>query len=466
MASLSMKGIISALDPIADWQPRTIGDIARRLRWQQHIPNNLEEPQRPISLRAVGHRVMGPQTVQLRFLSYNTYLLPGFDIPLGRWLDDTIGWDALAWFGIPFGGGLLAPLGIASIPGLTLGSMLKVAGWTPSKVIKKIPGKDLNDVFRIKGKPTLDQRASAIGQHLVGANIYDVCCFSEVWMEDARHRVVDALDGSWQHKVGPDESGEWTSLGAGLLFLNRKGSVVKHENLIYSNRGSRQRDSDAWANKGIMLNVLQLPIGQLEVFQTHLYYGDGMPIFDKPTKDEQLSVWRAELRELADFYRAHHNPRNVAIITGDFNMNGADTNGQFAEISREMTEINFRDIWCYSAYRHGSGLTCRYTDGEDKDNEQNFDKQCGAPLAVQDSNSPLITTYCWNDGDQVAPSNDGVGRLDYIWVENPTQQHTYNLEVSRVLRRPFPFHTSGKDEEQEYLSDHMGLDCTLFLTPR
>lgn len=463
---ISLKDIRTALDPIADWQPNSVMEIARRLRWELHAPNNLEEPEKPISLRDIGDRVKGPQTDQVHLLSYNTYLLAGFDLPLGRWLDNLIGWDALSWFGIPFGGALLAELGLASIPGLALETILKEAGWTPSKIIQKITGKDLNDLARIAAKPTLDQRASAIGQHVIGTNVYDVCCLSEVWMEDARNRIVNSLDQNWQHQTGPNDSGDWTILGAGLLFLHRKGVLVDHKELVYSNRGIRQRDPDAWTNKGVMLNVLQFPAGKLEVFQTHLYYGGGIPISPDPTSEERRAVWESELTDLVNFVRANHDPRNVAIITGDFNMDGAKTNEEFADIVRHMDEINMRDVWKYGVYRHGTGLTCRYTDGDESGHEQNFDNECPPPLPMQDSAWPTLTTYCPNDSEQVGSYKQGVGRLDYMWIENPTREHTYRLEVSRMLRRPFPFHTSGGNTQQGYLSDHMGLDCMLFLSRR
>ena len=38
-----------------------------------------------------------------------------------------------------------------------------------------------------------------------------------------------------------------------------------------------------------------------------------------------MQVWRDELGELAAFYRQHHRPENVAILTGDFNMSGTDS---------------------------------------------------------------------------------------------------------------------------------------------
>ena len=290
MKNYSLKTIQAALDPVTEWRPKTILDTARRLHWERHLPTTLDEPLRPISLRHIAGRIGGPQTERLRFLSYNTYLLTGFSPPIGRWIDDTIGWDALSWFGIPYGGALLAILGIVPIPGLALGAVLKAAGLTPSKVIKQVTNIDLNDLGRIGGKPTLNQRADVIGRHLVGSNVYDVCCLSEVFAEDTHKRILSSLDNTWDHRMGPDASGAWTIIGSGLLFLARKWPIVRQASIVYAERGNKQRDSDAWANKGILLNVLRLATGDLEIFQTHTFYGAVFLIYrgHHPTNAERL----------------------------------------------------------------------------------------------------------------------------------------------------------------------------------
>lgn len=470
MKNYSLKTIQAALDPVTEWRPKTILDTARRLHWERHLPTTLDEPLRPISLRHIAGRIGGPQTERLRFLSYNTYLLTGFSPPIGRWIDDTIGWDALSWFGIPYGGALLAILGIVPIPGLALGAVLKAAGLTPSKVIKQVTNIDLNDLGRIGGKPTLNQRADVIGRHLVGSNVYDVCCLSEVFAEDTHKRILSSLDNTWDHRMGPDASGAWTIIGSGLLFLARKWPIVRQASIVYAERGNKQRDSDAWANKGILLNVLRLAAGDLEIFQTHTFYGGGLPNLSGPSSQERRAVTQKELDELVAFYHLHHNVKNVAIITGDFNLNGADVTGDYSHIERTFAKINMRDAWMYPGqlHRNDGGYTCRYTDGSDSENEKDF-SNVGAVLAEQDPALSMLTTYCKDDvpgkGYAPPPTREGTGRMDYIFVENPTPEHAYHLDVSRILRRSFPQKTDDGGEQELFLSDHMGLDCTLFLSP-
>lgn len=478
----SMLDIRAALDPIPDWQPQTLLDVARRLRWEHHVPSNRDEPQRPVSFRHIAERIAGPRTERLRFLSYNTYVLPGFSPPIGRWIDDTIGWDALSWFGIPAGGGaLLAYLGIVSIPGLVAGEILKELGWTPSKVLKDVANIDLDALVHIGAKPTRKQRADVIGRHLIGVNVYDVCCLCEVFDEEVRKRILGTLDASWDHCVGPDESGAWKVLGSGLMFLARRWPIVRHEQLKFSNVGDHKRDSDAWANKGILLNVLKMGAGELEIYQTHTFYGGGLEIVSDPSPEEQRAVRRAviraELDEIINFYNNHHNPRNVAVITGDFNLNGVDVNGEYADLARAFQKINVRDAWTYSGqgHRNDAGYTCRYTDGPEDENEKNFDNEIGGKrkLLEQDAStqaSKMLTTYCEDDAVpenyQSMSPRTGAGRMDYVFIENPTAEHSYRLDVSRILRRPFPWETHDGDQHELFLSDHMGLDCTFFITPR
>jgi hypothetical protein len=499
----NLKDVIAALDPIADWWPQGLRELSRRLRWEvgwqgagplsyralkrtvggdslrqtlhaidsNNPPRSLRQayerlgfpvgggvtrlPNGPISLRKIIRRIKAPETVALRFLSYNTYLLPGLQIPFGRWVDDAIGWDALSWFGIPFGGALLATLGLVSIPGVALAIILKQAGFTPSKVIKRVTGIDLNGIS-IKAKPARDERATELGAVLAA---YDVCCLSEVFTNDSRERIMAGLRGAqWRATTGPDESGAWILASSGLFFLVKSRGITHTEQMIFANRGERLRDSDAWSNKGVLLNVIDVGIGQLELFQTHLFYGGGIPLGAEPSEDDRVAVWRNELAQVADFYRRHHQPQNVALITGDFNMSAADVR-HYAELRRTMDGLNLHDLWAWDVYSHNpsEGHTCRFTDGDEAGWWRDFRPVCAPPEAGQPPQ------YCDDYRFHPAPPR-GVGRYDYIFAERPTAAHRYNLEVSRLLRRPFPRRQTTGGEG--YLSDHLGLDLTMYLSPR
>jgi hypothetical protein len=49
--------------------------------------------------------------------------------------------------------------------------------------------------------------------------------------------------------------------------------------------------------------------------------------------------------------------------------------------------------------------------------------------------------------------------IDYIFIERPSRDHSFNLDISRLRRRLFP--RDQPTEGQYFLSDHLGLDVTL-----
>ncbi len=500
MAPYSLQDLAAALEPV--WRPTRARALVRRVRWldgwQGNGPLSLraldrttgkttlgdslasldggrpwslkgayesldfpvgrgltELPGGAVSLRRASERVLGGDVVRLRFLSQNTYLLQGLQIPLDRWIDDAVGWDALAWFGLPWGGALLAALNLTSVANLAIAEIPALFGWTPSKVIRFLTGIDLGGV-KIGAKPALEERASEYGSALSG---YDVCCLCEVWTEDSRHRIFDGLDRHlWRSSIGPDGSGDWTLAGSGLFFL-AKLPIVRTETMVYSNLGKRLRDSDAWSKKGAMLNVLDLGFGHLELFQTHLFYGGGLKVVAEPSTEDRMSVWSAELEELAAFIRRHHQPENVALLTGDFNMRGGDAH-EYGKLRHAMDALDLHDPWAWDVYGNNpsEGLTCRYTDTEPL--VRTFDAEC---RYQPDGDVGQICDDRFEDFKSPRPPF-GVGRYDFLFAERPKREHRYSLEVSRVLRRPF--RRARITDGESFLSDHLGLDATLFLRPR
>jgi hypothetical protein len=422
-------------------------------------------PPGPVSMAQVASRVVGTAVRPIKLLSYNTYLLPGLELPIRKWIDQG-GWGSLGTFGVPFNGALLDLLGI-EIPGaaLALGALkalLEEAGWTPSRVIEEVLGVQLT--VRIASKPALDQRASALGPVIAD---YDLCCLSEVWTEDSAARILAGLQAvhnePWTSVLGPGDHGDFVFLGSGLDFAAKRFPVTRTDRLIYADRGDRRHDADAWSNKGAMFNAIDVGVGELELLQTHLCYGGGIPLkvdgFRNPTDSERLAVWHSELDQLTDFFRSNHRKTNVAIITGDFNMDGVNV-GQYAELRQRMDKLGLQDAWAWDAHDHlpSEGQTCRYTDDDKSGWDRTFDAVCDSLNA-----GPRGRDYCADNRYKARPKQ-GVGRFDYLWVTRPTPEHRYRLELSRILRRPFSW---GREVDGEtYLSDHLGLDVVLLVSPQ
>src|SRR6185437_10058095 len=100
-------------------------------------------------------------------------------------------------------------------------------------------------------------------------------------------------------------------------------------------------DSDFYAHKGVMLTEIITPHGTVEVYSTHLFFGGGVPAgikaainavtpfeahISESDADERFATQLNEVNELIAFFHDLHHDENVAIICGDFNIDGSDPN--------------------------------------------------------------------------------------------------------------------------------------------
>jgi hypothetical protein len=213
-------------------------------------------------------------------------------------------------------------------------------------------------------------------------------------------------------------------------------------------------DDELWARKGVLLARINMGVGTIDLYLTHLYSGEGLladaPWYVKlalpgaatmpPTNEEREDVRSAQLRELADFIRDTHRPQNVAVLCGDLNIDARGGPGAFRGLEqlRELTaERDLIDIWVFQR-EADPGFTIG-----------NFGTICDVLQSDR--------RFC---ADPTAPDLGGAHRIDYLFIERPQAQHSFMLDVTRVRRRPFQWST--EDGIQLFMSDHLGLDCTLF----
>jgi hypothetical protein len=338
--------------------------------------------------------------------------------------------------------------------GITPLKLLEMLGIDPVDALAKcgfgiaqILGADISDPLRIGAKPALEQRAKEIGEELVkpgqlASHIknYEIVSLNEVWFDEALKTIKSKTPG-YRHIPGPSKTGSKALKGCGLLQLVKNRNVTETGYLVFSNRGDEFRDADYWASKGILLSRIDVGVGTIDLYSTHLYSGDGLLDFPelglgKLSENEKGRYRNAQLDEFVEFFRKTHITSNVAIFCGDFNIVAENR-----DLISKMNSINLEDC----AIRYGD--TGGTHGGEDK----------GADRFAGICDLPVSSPYC--------PYTGGVRggeRIDYIFIEKPSSSHTFNLDVSFLYRRPFP--RSNPTENQYFLSDHIGLEVTLFVS--
>jgi hypothetical protein len=114
------------------------------------------------------------------------------------------------------------------------------------------------------------------------------------------------------------------------------------------------------------------------------------------------------------------------------------------------------DVWGDGRYRTEThaGQTARNDDG-DGPREADFGQVCAT------YGGPGASDYC-DELANIKSSSPNVGRFDYIFVERPSTSHRCRVDPARVRRRQFrrPPFSGGQD----YLSDHLGLETTLYVS--
>jgi len=358
-------------------------------------------------------------------------------------------------------------------------------------VISSITGIRLVDVYR-KDKDQITNRAIEIGQQVF--HFYDLVSLCEVWLSESRGYILRERPGI-NYFIGPrdPQPGEWEHLGSGLLVFSPTYSIADGGSHKYSISGvSRQMpggcdfgalvDSDKWAFKGIQLTLVDIGYGFIELYSTHLYSGGDMPDFcnrivREPSDNEKSDVRAVQVEELAQFIKATHKPWNVAVIMGDFNIREADHRKELYNTLNKFEEMKFDDWYSLEVFSK------IYLDTNDNliadPGQTNIDldndpgRSCDSICQIYSNLYPDEFTnnqeklpqgsdyYCV---ETKTSSGDG-SRYDYIFVQRPVTSHTFNLDVSRIRRRAFkrPVNHGGTIN---YMSDHLGLEVTLFVSPR
>ena len=477
-----MQQIGSFMDPVQ--VPISFRDTVLRHRWLGDQPS--------FSLRTIARRHTDQDSVSQRFLSYNTFLMR-VRIALAKALADFAGpGDVLKALGVD-------PHDVVKKAGKAVCNVLPFPANEGCKAASNVIGfildhisldKALNAAFdalgaeaaiefmlnlvgipddiTIERKPALFSRSIEIGDILkadpLEKDAYDIGALCEVWTKDVRDSLLDhwGISNDSKHlALGKTESNVY--VGDGLLFGSKDGRIVEKQHQTYKTRGVHRNfkaldmlaDDELFAQKGALLIRINMGVGIIDLYLTHLYFGTGLladapwwvvvkniPGTERPTNEEREAVRSAQLAELSKFIQKTHRPENIAMLCGDFNIDGNKHDAKYAgftAVQKLMTDHNLVNAWLSPLPQPG--------DTDPGDTGGNFKTICDK-LQAGDNR------FCEDPSDM-----NGGYRIDYILVERPQAQHSFMLDVTRVRRRPFA--RKQATDDQAFMSDHLGLDCRL-----
>ena len=455
MPNLTLEEIARRMDPASP--PGDLEALVRRHRWIGAPPAGQGAEQE--ILRRHNH----PDTRTHRFLHFNTFLVPGVQLGLGL-----NGAARLALVLAQFG--LFAGRSMARLRPRDLWAELRPRG----AALREFAEGRLSPLLGrldpgAAGDRTLDLMASlgrrvrAVEAARMVAREYDLAALCEVFTKTTRDRMLQEAGKQRpiKHAAGPSAGPGVGRVGSGLLGLcmEQAGArrLLRAAWRPFSRHGDPMRDGDAWATKGVLLLEVALGPGKLELYSTHLLWGNDLLASDRRLlrlaaprlqPDRLLDLRLSQVDDLLAFYREQHEPGNMALVAGDFNLRAHEPE-QYAALTERMATVNMRDAWPYPGRVRpapGGETVCTSASGRISRLER---------LGPMDAEGYL---------DDRRETPRGQGRVDYLFAQDPAPEHTFNLDLTRIRRRAFP-RAAHDARDQRFLSDHVGLDTTLVASP-
>ena len=336
-------------------------------------------------------------------------------------------------------------------------------------------------------KPAVSDRARAIGK-LINQS-YDIALLAEVFEDNVKKKILKAWSSDNQPYVVED-SRRRTGQSSGLVTISQHEQL--YDKLIHEY--TFESGSDRLADKSVMLTRLDLGFGdsQLELYNTHLNAGGD-------------SARKFQVLELVSFIERTHNPKNIAILAGDFNINALCEEryrntplGAFCQDKRYRSNpygtVNRSSI----NPRFSTHVTQRLSSDDYPEGMSEYDvliellnllhfrdiwpqrnDKPGYTKSMDDiSIANLICTPDENDAQYCDDSNVPLNpelfseekrkkfeRIDFIFVSDPLDSHTFSLDFARPRRiRAERRADAPKRNKIAFLSDHVGLSTNLILT--
>lgn len=275
--------------------------------------------------------------------------------------------------------------------------------------------------------PWRSLRANLIGEEIRNSG-YHIAALCEVFEERYR-KIIKKLRFPYD-AMGPIST--FGSISSGLYTLSKFPLGEKRrrfENAGPVDFGGLVNDNpDYNSNKGVLFSSIDLGLGKIDLYTTHLFWGSG-----DFNSIEKTNIQIAQLKELTEFIKETHNPKHVVIVAGDMNINPGKRhlNGRAYEKMRNLlsnitikngSKISLEDLWKIKGGKRGGTNTPTQ----------------GCPIETRLTNPTSGILYCNDDSNEPSEAKNEEGRYDYIFVQKPVSSHLIIVDFSRMKRRPFP----------------------------
>ncbi len=97
----------------------------------------------------------------------------------------------------------------------------------------------------------------------------------------------------------------------------------------------------------------------------------------------------------------------------------------------------------------------------------------GAKIGITNDPSVCLPDPCCGQyaddhvSDNISDKPNDEGRIDYIFIQKPCEDHDMSVDISRPRRMPFKRDPSSDEYNKiQYLSDHVGMEIVIFISSK
>ena len=367
-------------------------------------------------------------------------------------------------------------------------------------------------------KPAARDRARELGPVIM--RNHHIAQLSELFEDEVKELVIDAWreatgvprpsvpiirDGQdqaltlWRKEVDRsfpnnpyvvEDARSVSTTSSGLVMISQRDALIGKE----IHKFASESGWDQFAAKGVMLTRIDPNIGgsEIEFYSTHLNAAGGA-----------MGARKFQIIELVSFIRQTHKKENVAILSGDLNVpaessisyisnpydhfnsvpgNNVDVQipsdlaqfvldrihsddypdgmTEYQVLSELLRHIGFSDCWLD---RNG---TPGYTEDNYERDEGNISDIRKQICPADPQNPELCDDFTVPASSDAFRPGTGSKRIDYIFISNPSNHHSFNLDFTRPRRTRYLRKPDAPDREKiDMISDHLGISMTLTLSP-